>query len=167
MDDMSDIAFLYDWINSAEHTVFFGGAGVSTASGLADFRSAGTGLYNQRHAFDYPPEKILSHDFFMAHPAEFFDFYKTKLLNLAAMPNVVHTTLARIEQKGLLAAIITQNADNLHQRAGSRRVLDLHGNVYKNTCLCCGKPHDVREVAEREGVPHCECGGIANHRRSA
>lgn len=157
---MDEVSVLADWIRTARHTVFFGGAGVSTASGLADFRSAGTGLYNRADASAVSPERILSHDFFMANPAAFFEFYRTKLLNLAAEPNVVHETLARLEALGLLAAVITQNADNLHQRAGSRRVLDLHGNVYRNTCLSCGAARDVHEVADCAGVPRCPCGGV-------
>lgn len=158
--DKDGVDALRDWIGEARHTVFFGGAGVSTASGLADFRSIGTGLYHQETPFGCPPERILSHEFFMAHPAEFFEFYRTKLLNLTAEPNVVHKTLARLETLGLLSAVITQNADNLHRRAGSRRVLELHGNVYQNTCLACGRGHEVHTVADCAGVPRCPCGGI-------
>jgi NAD-dependent deacetylase len=108
----------------------------------------------------YPPERILSREFFDEHPAEFFDFYRTKLLNLKARPNIVHYTLAELERRGLLAAVITQNADGLHQMAGSRRVLDLHGNVYDNTCLNCGEKYDVTKVACCDGIPYCECGGV-------
>lgn len=147
-------------IVAAEHTVFFGGAGVSTESGLADFRSTVSGLYNEKLAYGYPPEKILSQEFFDEHPDVMFEFYRTKLLKLEARPNLTHFALKWMEEKGLLSAIITQNADGLHQRAGSRRVLDLHGNVYQNTCLSCGKSHDVRTVAESTGVPRCDCGGI-------
>ena len=119
---------------SAEHGVFFGGAGVSTDSGLADFRSAKGGLYNQPSGYGVSPEEILTPAFYEAHPAEFFDYYRTKLLNLAAPPNSVHRILAELEARGLIKCVITQNADNLHQRAGSRNVIDIHGNVYINTC---------------------------------
>lgn len=123
---------------SAEHAVFFGGAGVSTDSGLADFRSAKGGLYNQPSGYGVSPEEILTPAFYEAHPAEFFDYYRTKLLNLAAPPNSVHRILAELEARGLIKCVITQNADNLHQRAGSRNVIDIHGNVYINTCPGCG-----------------------------
>lgn len=151
---------LWNWIGAAEHTVFFGGAGVSTASGLADFRSAKSGLYHQQNGFGYSPEQILSGRFFDEHPLEFFNFYRTKLLNLEARPNLVHRVLFELESLGLLKAIITQNADNLHQRAGSKNVLDLHGNVYDNTCLRCGEKHDAAEIAYCPGIPYCDCGGI-------
>lgn len=151
---------LLSWLNEAKHAVFFGGAGVSTDSGLADFRSAKAGLYNEQHAFGSPPEKILSHDFFMEQPTEFFHFYRTKLLNLSAAPNIAHMTLANMERLGLISAVITQNADNLHQRAGSLRVLDLHGNVYNNTCMVCGMSHAAEKIALCEGIPRCNCGGI-------
>jgi uncharacterized radical SAM superfamily Fe-S cluster-containing enzyme/NAD-dependent SIR2 family protein deacetylase len=151
---------LWDWIGAAEHTVFFGGAGVSTSSGLADFRSAKSGLYNQQNVFGYTPEQILSRSFYDEHPREFFDFYRTKLLNLEARPNIVHLVLAELEAQGLLKAIITQNADNLHQRAGSKNVLDLHGNVYDNICMRCGKKHGADEIAGCTGIPYCDCGGI-------
>jgi NAD-dependent deacetylase len=161
MNELEDkIGTLRGWILESKYTVFFGGAGVSTDSGLADFRSRKSGLYHQENAFGYAPERILSHIFFEEYPAEFFDFYRTKLLKLEAKPNITHMALAELERKGLLSAVITQNADGLHQRAGSKRVLDLHGNVYNNTCLECGKHHDVTKVANCSCVPYCECGGI-------
>ena len=146
---------------SAEHGVFFGGAGVSTDSGLADFRSAKGGLYNQPSGYGVSPEEILTPAFYEAHPAEFFDYYRTKLLNLAAPPNSVHRILAELEARGLIKCVITQNADNLHQRAGSRNVIDIHGNVYINTCPGCGKRFPPEAVADCEGVPRCDvCGGV-------
>lgn len=151
---------LYRWLKTARHTVFFGGAGVSTESGLADFRSAKSGIYNQKERFACPPEQMLTPAFLEEHPTEFFDFYRNELLRLEAKPNITHTVLAELERRGLLSAIITQNADGLHQRAGSRRVLDLHGNVYRNTCVRCGKPYGVHMVADCPGVPRCGCGGV-------
>ena len=133
---------------------------MSTESGLADFRSAVSGLYNNKEFYGYSAERILSREFFEEHPEIMFNFYRTELLNLDARPNLAHFALAWMEEKGLLSSIITQNGDALHQRAGSRKVFDLHGNVYKNTCLKCGKSHDVRRVKYCEGIPYCECGGI-------
>ena len=150
---------LRQWIGDSAYTVFFGGAGVSTDSGLADFRSAVSGLYNQPSPYNYPPERILSHDFYEHHQAEFFDYYRTKLLNLAAAPNAVHLALTDMERAGKLQSIITQNADNLHQRAGSGHVIDLHGNVYMNTCASCGRAYSPEIVAESRGIPRCDCGG--------
>lgn len=144
----------------AEHTVFFGGAGVSTDSGLADFRSRDRGLYHQGNPYGIPTERILSHGFYREHPAEFFEFYRTRLLKLEAPPNQVHFALADMERQGKLAAVITQNADGLHQRAGSRKVIDLHGNVYDNTCEGCGKKHPAERTAACAGIPRCECGGV-------
>ena len=157
---MDQLDLFWSWLKEAKHAVFFGGAGVSTDSGLTDFRSAKTGLYHQKLAFGYPPEKLLSHAFFETHPEIFFDFYRTKLLNLAAPPNITHYVLAELEQAGMLAAIITQNGDCLHQMAGHKRVLDIHGNVYDNTCLACGKKHPAETIADSTGIPRCECGGI-------
>lgn len=157
---MDRLDLLWSWLKEAKHTVFFGGAGVSTDSGLVDFRSAKNGLYHQKLAFGFPPEKILSHAFYEEHPEVFYEFYRTKLLNLAAPPNIAHYVLARLEQAGMLAAVITQNGDCLHQRAGHKRVLDIHGNVYDNTCLTCGKKHPAERMAYSEGIPRCECGGM-------
>lgn len=153
-------ALLRQWLEEAGYAVFFGGAGVSTDSGLADFRGRHHGLYFQENPYHVPTEQILTRDFFFGHTEEFFEFYRTKLLNLAAAPNYVHYALAGMERRGLIKAIITQNADNLHQRAGSVNVIDLHGNVYDNTCLRCGKKYPPERVANCPGVPRCGCGGV-------
>ncbi|MBQ7599670.1 MAG: NAD-dependent protein deacylase [Clostridia bacterium] len=147
---------LRDMIKSSDNIVFFGGAGVSTESGIPDFRSV-DGLYNQK--FDYPPETILSHSFYVTHKPEFFDFYRRKMLALDAEPNAAHLRLAELEREGKLKAVITQNIDGLHQKAGSREVLELHGSVYRNYCERCGRFYGVEAVARSEGVPKCECGG--------
>lgn len=151
------IAKLKEWIDNSDNIVFFGGAGVSTESGIPDFRSV-DGLYNQK--YDYPPETILSHTFFMAQTEEFFRFYRDKMLCLDAEPNAAHRKLAEWEQAGKLRAVITQNIDGLHQKAGSQNVLELHGSVHRNHCMRCHKPYDVQAVAQSTGVPHCACGGI-------
>ena len=151
------IAKLKEWIDNSDNIVFFGGAGVSTKSGIPDFRSV-DGLYNQK--YDYPPETILSHTFFMAQTEEFFRFYRDKMLCLDAEPNAAHRKLAEWERQGKLRAVITQNIDGLHQKAGSQNVLELHGSVHRNHCMRCHKPYDVQAVAQSTGVPHCACGGI-------
>lgn len=151
------IAKLKEWIDNSDNIVFFGGAGVSTESGIPDFRSV-DGLYNQK--YDYPPETILSHTFFMAQTEEFFRFYRDKMLYLDAEPNAAHRKLAEWERQGKLRAVITQNIDGLHQKAGSQNVLELHGSVHRNHCMRCHKPYDVQAVAQSTGVPHCACGGI-------
>lgn len=151
------IAQLRDWIAQTENLVFFGGAGVSTESGIPDFRSV-DGLYHQTYA--YPPETILSHTFFMAQTEEFYRFYRDKMLCLSAKPNAAHRKLAEWEARGKLRAVITQNIDGLHQMAGSREVLELHGSVHRNYCMRCHKPYSVEEIAQGQGVPHCTCGGI-------
>lgn len=157
----SSCARLRQMLSEAKHAVFFGGAGVSTDSGLADFRSRKQGLYNQPSGYGATPEEILTPAYMLAHPAEFFEFYRTKLLNLAAPPNSVHYALAQMESAGLIKCVITQNADNLHQRAGSRKVIDIHGNVYENYCLDCGKRFPPEVVADCPGVPRCDvCGGM-------
>lgn len=148
---------LKEIIDSAENTVFFGGAGVSTESGIPDFRSE-DGLYSLK--YDYPPETMLSHSFYRAHPREFFAFYRDKLLALWAKPNAAHLALAELERQGKVKAVITQNIDGLHQAAGSRNVLELHGSVLRNHCERCGRFYGVEAVAESEGIPLCECGGI-------
>ena len=148
---------LQDWITGSRHIVFFGGAGVSTESGIPDFRSQ-DGLYHQQ--YDYPPEQILSHTFFMKKPEEFFRFYHNKMIAADAKPNKAHLALAKLEAQGKLKAVITQNIDGLHQEAGSRRVWELHGSVLRNRCMRCGKPYPTRFLAECEGVPRCACGGI-------
>lgn len=143
-------------IANARRLVFFGGAGVSTESGIPDFRSV-DGLYNQK--YDVPPETILSHTYFMRHTEKFFRFYRDKMLCLDAKPNAAHKKLAELEEKGILSAVVTQNIDGLHQLAGSRHVCELHGSVHRNYCLHCGKIYDAEWVLHSEGVPHCECGG--------
>ena len=148
---------LREMVASSENIVFFGGAGVSTESGIPDFRSV-DGLYHQQ--FAYPPETILSHTFYMRHKAEFFDFYRQKMLAPDAKPNAAHLKLAQWEREGKLKAVITQNIDGLHQKAGSREVLELHGSVLRNYCTRCGKFYGVEHIAESTGVPRCACGGI-------
>ncbi|HIX91236.1 MAG TPA: NAD-dependent protein deacylase [Candidatus Agathobaculum pullicola] len=151
------IARLKEWVDASDNIVFFGGAGVSTESGIPDFRSV-DGLYNQQ--YKYPPETILSHTFFMAEPEEFFRFYRAKMLALDAQPNAAHLKLAEWERMGKCRAVVTQNIDGLHQKAGSKEVLELHGSVLRNYCMRCHKPYDVRDIAAGIGVPKCECGGI-------
>ena len=147
-------------IAESEYIVFLGGAGVSTESGIPDFRS-GTGIYNSDSGMKYRPIDIIAHDFFMEHPEDFFDFYKRKLIYPDARPNKAHKALVRLEKQGKLKAIITQNIDNLHQEAGSKCVIELHGSVFRNYCMECGKKYDLEYVVAQEGVPHCEkCGGI-------
>ena len=152
-----ELETLKKWIDNSDNIVFFGGAGVSTESGIPDFRSV-DGLYNQQ--YDYPPETILSHTFFMRRPEEFFKFYRDKMLCDAAKPNAAHLKLAELEEAGKVKAIITQNIDNLHQMAGSKNVLELHGSVYRNHCTKCGKAYGLDYIKDSDGVPHCECGGI-------
>lgn len=154
---MDKIELLQRVIDESGHIVFFGGAGVSTESGIPDFRSQ-DGLYNQK--YDYPPEVILSHTFFMQNPEEFYRFYRDKMLYLDAEPNAAHIALAKLEKKKKLKAVITQNIDGLHQKAGSNTVLELHGSVLRNYCMKCGNFYGVDAVKNSEGVPHCECGGI-------
>lgn len=151
------IKTLASWIRESENIVFFGGAGVSTESGIPDFRST-DGLYNQQ--YDYPPETILSHSFFCARPEEFYRFYRDKMLCTDALPNAAHLKLAELEREGKLRAVITQNIDGLHQKAGSRNVLELHGSVLRNYCRKCGKFHGVEAVQHSRGIPRCDCGGM-------
>lgn len=148
---------LQEIIDQHNNIVFFGGAGVSTESGIPDFRSK-DGLYHQK--YDYPPETILSHTFFMRHPEEFYRFYQDKMLCDTAAPNPAHYKLAQMEKSGKLKAIITQNIDNLHQMAGSKKVLELHGSVYRNYCMKCGKFYDFEYMKKSDGVPRCTCGGM-------
>ncbi len=154
---MTKLDTLREWVNDAAHIVFFGGAGVSTESGIPDFRSQ-DGLYHQ--SYDYPPETILSASFFEQHPAEFFRFYRDKMLPLEAEPNAAHRTLARWEQEGRLSAVITQNIDGLHQKAGSKNVFELHGSIRRNRCRRCGKSYTPEYIRDSQGVPHCSCGGV-------
>ena len=152
------IKTLAAWLQESKKAVFFGGAGVSTASGIPDFRST-DGLYNQQYA--WPPETILSHTFFEEKPDEFYRFYQDKMLCLEAQPNTCHLRLAELEQEGHLRSVVTQNIDGLHQAAGSRRVWELHGSVLRNYCQKCGKSHDVFYMKEAAGVPRCQvCGGM-------
>ena len=144
-------------IEESHKIVFFGGAGVSTESGIPDFRSQ-DGLYNQK--YDYPPEEILSHTFFVRKTEEFYRFYKDKMLCLSAKPNKAHLTLAKWEEEGKLLSVVTQNIDGLHQAAGSKRVHELHGSVLRNYCTKCHKSYDVDTIIKSEGVPVCDCGGV-------
>ena len=155
---MEAIQTLKAWVDEARAIVFFGGAGVSTESGLKDFRSV-DGLYHEK--FDYPPEEILSHSFFLRDPAYFYRFYREKMLALDAEPNAAHRTLARWEREGKLLAVVTQNIDGLHQKAGSRRVYELHGSVYRNHCMQCGKAFGPEYVRDHTPLPVCDaCGGL-------
>lgn len=147
---------LQKWINESDNIVFFGGAGVSTESGIPDFRSV-DGLYHQKYS--EPPETILSHTYYMRRTEDFYKFYRDKMLCLDAKPNAAHKKLAQLEEAGKLRAVVTQNIDGLHQAAGSRKVLELHGSVHRNYCRSCGKNYDARYVLESTGIPRCECGG--------
>ena len=153
---MQKLEILKQWIAESKRIVFFGGAGVSTESGIPDFRSV-DGLYNQK--FEYPPETIISHSFFVRKPEYFFRFYREKMLPLGFEPNITHKTLARWEAEGKLSAVVTQNIDGLHQKAGSKRVYELHGSVLRNYCMRCGKFYPAEFVKDCDGVPKCSCGG--------
>lgn len=153
---MEPIEQLRTWVKESNNIVFFGGAGVSTESGIPDFRSV-DGLYHQQ--YDYPPETILSHTFYRRMPEEFYRFYRAKMLCLGAKPNAAHLKLAQWEREGKLKAVVTQNIDGLHQAAGSKVVLELHGSVLRNYCEKCGKFYDAQYILHSEGVPVCECGG--------
>lgn len=153
---MEGIEKLQEIVDASDNIVFFGGAGVSTESGIPDFRSV-DGLYNQK--YDYPPETILSHSFYMTKTSEFYRFYKDKMLCLDCKPNRAHIALAKLEDMGKLKAVITQNIDGLHQAAGSKTVLELHGSVHRNYCRSCHKLYDAEYMLNADGVPTCECGG--------
>lgn len=154
---MTNVDKFIDMVQHSDNIVFFGGAGVSTESGIPDFRSV-DGLYNQK--YKYPPETILSHSFYVSQPEEFYRFYRDKMLCLAAQPNAAHIKLAELEQAGKLKAIVTQNIDGLHQKAGSKNVLELHGSVHRNFCQRCHKFFDAEYMLHSEGVPKCDaCGG--------
>lgn len=156
--DQAQCSLLQSYIQKARHVVFFGGAGVSTESGIPDFRSA-DGLYHQKYTV--PPEVILSHTYFLAHPAEFYRFYRDKMNCLAAAPNPAHHTLAKWEKMGKVSAVVTQNIDGLHTKAGSRTVWELHGSIHRNYCMDCGKPYPAEAIFDSsEPVPHCACGGV-------
>lgn len=154
---MEEIEKLRGIIKNSDKIVFFGGAGVSTESGIPDFRSV-DGLYNQQ--WDYPPETILSHSFFMKKTEEFYRFYRAKMLCPNAEPNAAHLKLAQLEREGKLTAVVTQNIDGLHQAAGSKKVYELHDSVLRNYCMKCGKFHSVEFIMNSTGVPTCECGGV-------
>ena len=154
---MQEIQTLQSWIRDSQNIVFFGGAGVSTESNIPDFRSQ-DGLYHQ--SYQYPPETILSHRFFMQQTEEFFRFYREKMLYLQAQPNQAHLQLAKWEREGKIKGVITQNIDGLHQKAGSCHVVELHGSVLRNHCMQCGKAYTAEEMAQSRGVPRCVCGGV-------
>ena len=154
---MTELETLQQYIDEAKSIVFFGGAGVSTESGVPDFRSV-DGLYNQK--WKYPPETILSHSFFMAHTGEFYEFYKEKMLFSGVEPNAAHKKLAELEAAGKLTAVITQNIDGLHQAAGSKHVLELHGSVHRNYCRRCRKFFDAKYMKAAIDIPLCDCGGV-------
>ena len=154
---MEKTEILKRWIEESSRIVVFTGAGVSTESGIPDFRSV-DGLYSQK--FDYPPETIISHSFYRKNPEYFFRFYREKMLPLGFAPNIAHNTFAKWEQEGKLLAVVTQNIDGLHQKAGSKTVYELHGSVLRNYCTRCGKFHSAEFVKEAPGVPRCTCGGI-------
>lgn len=154
---MNAMEQLKTWIDGSDNIVFFGGAGVSTESGIPDFRSE-DGLYRQQ--YQYPPETIISHSFYMRNPEEFYRFYKNKMIFEDAKPNPAHLALARLEKQGKLKAVITQNIDGLHQAAGSREVLELHGSIHRNYCTRCGKFYGLDVVTKSDGVPKCSCGGM-------
>ena len=154
---MEQIETLQSWIDGSRSIVFFGGAGVSTESGIPDFRSV-DGLYDQKYR--WPPEEILSHTFFERMPEEFFRFYRDKMLCPWAKPNAAHKKLAELEKAGKLTSVVTQNIDGLHQAAGSQRVWELHGSVLRNYCMKCGRPYSMEDILHGEGVPRCICGGV-------
>ena len=154
---MEEIRKFQQMIDESRNIVFFGGAGVSTESNIPDFRSE-DGLYNMK--YKYPPETIISHTFFLRNPEEFYRFYKDRMLCLDAEPNPAHRKLAELEQAGKLTAVVTQNIDGLHQKAGSRTVYELHGSIHRNYCMECGKFYDAEYVKNSEGIPRCSCGGM-------
>lgn len=154
---MDKIEKFCEIVKNSRNIVFFGGAGVSTESGIPDFRSV-DGLYNQQ--YDYPPEEILSHSFFMKNTEEFYRFYRNKMLCLDARPNTAHLKLTELEKRGVLRAVVTQNIDGLHQAAGSRNVFELHGSVHRNYCMKCHKEYNAQYMLDSVGIPKCRCGGI-------
>ena len=154
--DEQKLEKLQTWVKESSRIVFFGGAGVSTESGIPDFRGE-DGLYRQRYA--YPPETIISHSFYVHHPEIFFDFYRNRMLYPNAKPNIVHRKLAQWEKEGKLLAVVTQNIDGLHQKAGSKAVFELHGSIYRNYCEKCGKFYPPEYIRDSDGIPRCTCGG--------
>lgn len=157
MHEWGDKMTLQEIIDDSRKIVFFGGAGVSTESGIPDFRSV-DGLYNQKYKF--PPEMIISHSFFVQNPEEFYRFYRDRMIYTNALPNAAHKKLAEWEKRGILSAVVTQNIDGLHQLAGSKNVIELHGSIHRNYCTKCGKFYPLSAVTETDGVPRCECGGV-------
>ncbi len=157
--DDKQIAELSRRIERAKRIVFFGGAGVSTESGIPDFRSS-DGVFKAIEAFGYPPETLISHDFFLQNPETFYRYYRKFLLAPEAKPNAAHRALARLERRGKLSAVVTQNIDNLHQMAGSEHVLELHGSVHRNYCMRCHRFYSLDDILQMDNVPHCECGGM-------
>lgn len=153
----NNIETFVKWISESDNIVFFGGAGVSTESGIPDFRSP-DGLYNQK--YKYPPETIISHSFYLRNPEEFYRFYKDKMIYPEAEPSITHKALAKLEKEGKLKGVITQNIDGLHQKAGSKNVIELHGSVLRNYCSKCHKFYGVDKILESDGIPRCDCGGI-------
>lgn len=156
MDNESLINEFKEWVKQSDNIVFFGGAGVSTESGIPDFRGI-DGLYNQK--YKYPPEQIISHSFYVSRPEEFFEFYKDKMIYTDAKPSTTHLQLAKLEEQGRLKGVITQNIDGLHQMAGSRHVVELHGSIHRNYCEKCGKFYGIDSIINAHGIPVCECGG--------
>ena len=154
---MGTMEQLKQWVKESGNIVFFGGAGVSTESGIPDFRSV-DGLYNQQ--YDYPPETIISHSFYKRNPEEFYRFYKDRMIFTEARPNSAHRVLAGLEEQGKLWAVITQNIDGLHQMAGSKEVMELHGSVHRNYCSRCGRFYSLADILAMNGVPYCNCGGM-------
>lgn len=154
---MDKISTLKSWVQDSDNIVFFGGAGVSTESGIPDFRST-DGLYHQK--FAYPPETILSHSFFYAHTEYFYNFYREKMLILDVEPNRAHLALARLEEQGKLKAVVTQNIDGLHYKAGNKKVFELHGSIHRNYCQKCGKFYGPEFIQQSTGIPRCSCGGV-------
>ena len=155
---MSKIKELQEIIDASDNIVFFGGAGVSTESGIPDFRSE-NGIFNSIEEYGLRPEEIISHSFYLKNTAKFYDYYRKNLIFKDAEPNAAHLKLSELEKAGKLKAVITQNIDGLHQKAGSRNVLELHGNIYRNYCMKCGKKYSLEYILENEGIPKCECGG--------
>lgn len=153
----NNIETFIKWISESDNIVFFGGAGVSTESGIPDFRSP-DGLYNQK--YKYPPETIISHSFYLRNPEEFYRFYKDKMIYPEAEPSITHKALAKLEKEGKLKGVITQNIDGLHQKAGSKNVIELHGSVLRNYCSKCHKFYGVDKILESDGIPRCDCGGL-------
>ncbi len=154
---MNNIEQFVDWVDKCDNIVFFGGAGVSTESGIPDFRSP-DGLYNQK--YKYPPETIISHSFYLRYPEEFYRFYKDKMLYPDSEPGITHLALAKLEQQGKLKAVVTQNIDGLHQKAGNKNVIELHGSVLRNYCERCHRFYGMESIINSCGIPTCECGGI-------